>query len=181
MQLPKTLYYFGILLTIFFSGVGAVDAHGLGVVQTQNVGTFTFEFEQELTDPTAGDVLGHSFRLRDSNFQSLVPFEAVLVSYSKKGSSFPLTQAHLAGNPVLEGISSLSFILAEPGDYEVSLSFERQGESVGETKFEFVVGEPAKTEKKTSFNTFLLPGFIGAAVGFLIAKFLRKGERVKSS
>ena len=103
MRLPKTLYYFGILITIFFSGVRAVDAHGLGVVQTQNIGEYIFEFEQELPDPTAGDVLDHSFRLKDSKSQSPVPFEAVFVSYSKKGSSFPLTSARLAANPVLEG------------------------------------------------------------------------------
>lgn len=178
------LKYLFVVTVLLITPVWA-HAHGLVTTQSQTVGNFIVEFEYN----TIGNIIASDYTLfdvylLDSANREGIDFDSAFMRIVKKDGPAMLA-GNLAQAADIKGFASLSGRLDEPGTYTAQASFYKDGKTLAESKFDFIVEQdqtstttdPANSKKPFYFSAFLfLAGLVLGAGGMRLVGVYRSSK-----
>lgn len=166
-----------IILTTFvlLSFASLAHGHSIGQSLEKQVGDHTIDigYDSFVPEIPAGEPVRFDFNLSDRNKTLRVPFTTVWVRIAPlNGQGFLFTG--VLGVPEF-GPTGMSYVFSSGGSYELTTRFQDKDKTLAEISFPLTVESSSEESAKTqSTRNFLMGGFIGFALGIVIAFFFRK-------
>jgi len=162
---------FGLFLTVITAVVPLyASAHATGTSLERVVNGYRFDIGYSPADVAVGTQTRLDFLLFDEESGKPIPFSDVWVRLTKE------SKAYFAGGisqPEF-GAAGILYSFPEAGEYELSVRFQNDGESIAEETFTLPVLPPEEGTRSTSTTTILLyivgALIIGALIGFLAGR-----------
>ncbi len=153
-----------------FTAVPAA-AHGLATSDSKSVGNYVVEFEYNSTgNVVAGEYTLFLVYLLDAETKNGVNYDSAAVRIEKDNGPAALS-ASLKGSSDGMGFSSISGAIPEPGSYQASVSFYRDGKVIASSDFDFHVdaGKPAASRPWV----WPVAGAVLLVAGLALGRFLK--------
>ncbi|HEY4486947.1 MAG TPA: hypothetical protein VJB70_04415 [Candidatus Paceibacterota bacterium] len=137
-------------------------AHGFGVFVEKQVGEITVDIGYEPEILTEHFPVRFDFNIVNAETQGNIPFTDIWVRISQ-GNVVTLATSitHASFGP-----TGLLYAFPQDGDYELSVRFENEDESIVETVFPFSV---VAMEREFQWGKEFVAGILGSALVFLLA------------